>query len=52
MTPCIMPEMPYCPACQFGYIERTPDMPDDTCIWVCLCTEEKYREFMEAKETT
>lgn len=32
---CIMPEMPYCPACKYGYIEQ--DLDDDTCTtWHCL----------------
>lgn len=34
-TKCIMPEMPYCPCCQYGYI--VPDLDDDTrCDWRCL----------------
>lgn len=34
-TRCIMPEMPYCPACQYGHI--VPDLDDDTCYtWYCL----------------
>lgn len=32
-TPCIMPEMPYCPACKYGLI-----VPIDKteCEWRCL----------------
>jgi len=32
---CIMPEMPYCPACKYGYIEHFEE--DDTRTeWHCL----------------
>lgn len=46
---CIMPEMPYCPACPHGHIEY-PDWVEtyeDTqgceceCKWVCLLTGEE-----------
>lgn len=48
--PCIMPEMPYCPACQFGHIvpledgEACPDMLGGNCHWTCLCTEGDYEK--------
>lgn len=46
--PCIMPEMPYCPACDYGYI--ISDENDDTCCkWCCLLTEEEYEKY--AKKT-
>lgn len=33
--PCIMPEQPYCPACEYGYIHQ--DFYDDEfCEWICL----------------
>lgn len=39
MTPCIWPEMPYCPACKYGLIIL--DENDDTHFEeICLCTEE------------
>lgn len=37
--PCIMPEMPYCPACKFGYIHYYENNDTDT-EWVCTCTDE------------
>lgn len=39
---CIMPEMPYCPACRYGYIvypewvEMAQDLEGCSCEWVCL----------------
>lgn len=39
---CIMPEMPYCPACRYGYIvypewvETAQDLEGCSCEWVCL----------------
>lgn len=42
---CIMPEMPYCPACPFGYIEQ-PLYDNANCEWHCLCTKEKYEKYM------
>lgn len=45
--PCIMPEMPYCPACKFGFIARTNDMPDTDCNWICLCTQADYTKHLE-----
>ena len=30
---CIMPEMPYCPACEYGYIEYLNEI--DT-VWNCM----------------
>lgn len=44
--PCIMPEMPYCPACEFGYIASSEDVDDTMCNWICLCTEEDYTEWL------
>lgn len=38
---CIMPEMPYCPACKYGYIIRSEDAPDTDCEWICLYKGEK-----------
>lgn len=43
--PCVMPKMPYCPACKYGYIEQSEDMPDTDCIWHCLCTDENIEWF-------
>lgn len=44
---CIMPEMPYCPACEHGHIEY-PDWVEtyeDTqgcsCKWICMLTGEE-----------
>lgn len=39
--PCIMPEMPYCPACKYGYITKSEDAPDTDCEWVCLYKEKE-----------
>lgn len=39
---CIMPEMPYCPACCYGHIvypesvETAQDLEGCSCEWVCL----------------
>ena len=39
---CVMPEMPYCPACEHGYIiypewvETIWDTYGCSCEWVCL----------------
>lgn len=47
--PCVMPEMPYCPACDFGHIVYPADTESiwDTyggeCEWVCTCTEDDVR---------
>lgn len=47
---CIEPEMPYCPACEFGYVDTSNcETYEDMCEyapWVCLCTKEKYDEYM------
>jgi hypothetical protein len=32
---CIMPEMPYCPCCKYGYVEYYEDNDTDT-VWHCL----------------
>lgn len=32
-TPCIMPEMPYCPACKYGLIVT---IDETECEWKCL----------------
>ena len=32
---CIMPEMPYCPCCKYGYIEHFEGNDTDT-VWHCL----------------
>lgn len=42
--PCIMPEMPYCPSCEFGYIWQQEDSDGTDCNWKCLCSEEDYDE--------
>lgn len=47
--PCIMSEQPYCPACEFGHIVQTEDMPDTDCAWECMCTQEKYYEYLRSK---
>ena len=50
---CIMPEMPYCPACKFGRVEYPADAEtyEDTigCSyeWVCSCTENDLEEKSE-----
>ena len=37
--PCIMPEAPYCPACEYGYI--VPVEGSDTDVeWRCLLKED------------
>lgn len=36
---CIMPEMPYCPACEYGYVEFLNET--DT-IWHCIV--DNYRK--------
>lgn len=38
---CIMPECPYCPSCQYGYIYRSFDWEDDREEWICLYHGEK-----------
>lgn len=48
--PCIMPEMPYCPACGFGYITSSEDVTDAMCNWICLCTDEDYTEYNAMRE--
>lgn len=44
--PCIMPEMPYCPACKFGHVFYPDDAESiyDECEWVCTCTDEDLKE--------
>lgn len=44
--PCIMPEMPYCPACPYGHIVKSWDDPSSE-SWECLCTEENIKWFEE-----
>ena len=41
--PCIMPEMPYCPACKYGNVQYSPDevecaseLEGASCEWLCL----------------
>lgn len=51
--PCIMPEMPYCPAYQFGQIS-CPDWAEicdqiHECNWECLCTDKAYEQYMNEK---
>lgn len=36
---CIMPEMPYCPACKYGYVEHFEGNDTDT-VWHCLKKED------------
>lgn len=45
--PCIMPEMPYCPACEYGHITASENNPDTDCNWECLCTDENIKWFNE-----
>ena len=40
--PCIMPESPYCPACQYGYIVPIGDSDTDV-EWHCLLKEDDLR---------
>lgn len=35
---CIMPEMPYCPCCKYGYVEHFEGNDTDT-VWHCLKKE-------------
>lgn len=44
---CIMPEQPYCPCCDFGFICHTFEDSDEFCEWVCLLTEEKYERWLK-----
>lgn len=37
---CIMPEMPYCPACEYGYIEYLNET--DT-VWHCMVDDFRKR---------
>ena len=45
---CIMPEMPYCPACPHGYIaypddvETYSDLEGSSCEWICMLTGKEY----------
>lgn len=47
--PCVMPEMPYCPACKFCHIvypadtETIYDTYGGECEWVCTCTDDDVR---------
>jgi len=34
-TKCIMPEMPYCPCCEYGYTYREPWWEDEDEEWIC-----------------
>lgn len=45
--PCIMPEQPYCPCCEFGFITHNFEDSDEFCEWVCLLTEEKYERWLK-----
>lgn len=50
---CIMPEMPYCPACPFGGIdtsncETRADAQDAP--WTCHCTKGLYEKYMQEQE--
>lgn len=51
--PCIMPEMPYCPACQFGRIiypddcETMREALESDCTWECLCTDKQYQAWLQ-----
>lgn len=48
--PCIMPEMPYCPVCKYGYISYSEQSDTDS-EWICLCTDEDIlRALDERKE--
>lgn len=47
---CIMPECPYCPACEYGYIYRSFDWEDDREEWYCLYVEEDEKN--ETKNST
>lgn len=48
--PCIMPEQPYCPCCDFGLMLHSFEDSDEFCEWICLLTEEKYKAYMKEKE--
>lgn len=54
--PCIMPEMPYCPACEFGrvsypeWVETYEDTQGAECNWECLCTEDRYEQYLAERE--
>ena len=38
---CIMPEQPYCPCCQYGYIYYPEDGDGTECEWICLRESEE-----------
>lgn len=49
--PCIIPEMPYCPACEFGRVtypagvDTYVDVLGGECNWECDCTEDAYKKY-------
>lgn len=48
---CIMPEMPYCPACKYGYIVK---IDETECEWHCTydgCPRDKGGEINEQFDT-
>ena len=46
---CVMPEMPYCPACEYGYIEHFEE-DDARTEWHCLKTEDKSNDELKLGE--
>lgn len=47
--PCIMPEQPYCPCCDYGLIVSSFDDSDEFCEWICTLSEKEY-EHIKKKE--
>lgn len=59
--PCIMPEMPYCPACKYGNVQYSPDevecasdLEGASCEWLCLNSVKRppqsYMRIQDPKE--
>ena len=42
---CIMPEMPYCPCCQYGSVIYDEESDTATTEWVCMYDPKKPQEF-------
>lgn len=56
---CIMPEMPYCPACTYGYVtydsnevECKADIPGSSCGWHCKLEEQSKSGKKHIKDST
>ena len=44
--PCIMPDMPYCPVCEFGHIWQQEDSDVTDCNWECTCSDQDYDKYV------